>query len=75
MRQRPCVTLVADEATPSPRHAAINAPQPYHIRKATPPQVTNASSKGERLNKALPPKIPAQIKIMSLRAQRDALIK
>ncbi|EIR50406.1 hypothetical protein YPPY13_1120, partial [Yersinia pestis PY-13] len=22
MRQRPCVTLVADEATPSPRHAA-----------------------------------------------------
>ncbi|EIS60789.1 hypothetical protein YPPY63_1146, partial [Yersinia pestis PY-63] len=26
MRQRPCVTLVADEATPSPRHAAINAP-------------------------------------------------
>ncbi|MNL65563.1 hypothetical protein D3C87_1899100 [compost metagenome] len=56
-------------------NAVRKAPQPYHNRKATPPQVTNASSNGERLNNALPPKIPPQINTTSLNAHSEATIR
>ena len=55
--------------------AERNAPHPYHSRNATPPQVTSASSSGERVSKALPPKIPAQISTISLNAHSEAIIK
>ena len=73
--QRPCCITSALASSRFWLNAVFNAPKPYHSKKATPPQVTSASSQGDCISSALPPKMPAQISSKSLTAHSKAIIR